>query len=191
MIDYQKLQLAHELAEKLDQRVSIEVCFFRFGTQRYTFNADNFNDSFSDNNLDDFIAKLQELTAPKPKYESGTTVWRINDEDRPVDVYLKKSELNKYQEVYFDGEDWWDVGQLYPTRQVLIEAQIEYWTSLKNEENSTCSDDVSMTPTFKGAIVGFNKEECQHESDGGEFTYHDQGDEQTMSRCKKCGEFYR
>jgi len=48
------------------------------------------------------------------------------------------------------------IKELHPTKESIIEAQIDYWTCLKNEENSTHKEDMSMSPTFEGEIKGFN-----------------------------------
>ncbi len=94
----------------------------------------------------------------KQKYQLGQEVWFVDCnavfsaviDSIGIDEYRVDDGKNK------TGKDWYHVSELYPSREALIVAQLEYWTRLKNEEKSTHSDDMSISPTFEGEIKGFN-----------------------------------
>lgn len=167
MIDYEKLKLAHELAYALSKdtgnRCDIKVSIYFgdkpiFGYCHYG-SEPNFYESMS---IDDLIAKLQELTQPKPKYEIGQEVWFILDRNihyQKIDDISK----NKYGEWTYESNCLHlNEERLYPSRESLIDAQIEYWNSLKK---------------------------CQHESNGKMYGAMEWGAAGQL-KCKKCGEFY-
>lgn len=166
MIDYEKLKIAHELAEKMDIRLSIKVCFFRHGKEKYVLNAPTADDSVSVDSLDCLITKLQELTKPKPKYKINEVVWRVDDEDSPREVYIEEVDFSGDEYVYCDKDGWWVECQLYPTREALIEAQIEYWESLKKCEGNHPIEKLLPRDVINSGIQYLNKngalEKCQH-----------------------------
>ncbi len=266
MIDYDKLQMAHELAAKLDKKCSIEICFFRFSSPRFFFYDENSNEEYYGDSLDDLITKLSEMVEPESKPLCNAVPWTININDLPSDAkigdkFIIKSEngkttIDKIEELvepepkpkndYSVGSKWWFLDgpsfetypeprfieiteqnknhyrvdeEWWPSRESLIEAQIEYWQSLKS-------------PEFEGEIKGFNEcvkenikeallrgqelyhshmesnsslarmpcndvypEQCEHESDG--IVYFSKNFFEFSKfpsgrmKCKKCGEFYR
>ncbi len=211
MIDYDKLKIAHELADKYEQSVSGSVCVTvqyrniennpiyelrHFELQPEFKIIDHITHSFWC--IDDLITKLEDLTKPKPKYEVGQAVYWLADKN--IYSYDVKKIHFEGQDILYSGdyEELYEPS-LYPSRESLIDAQIEYWInlkreyeplfigiwkSLKNNESSTSPDDMSMTPEFEGDIEGFNK--CQHESNGFSYASHP-----PQNKCIKCEEFYR
>ncbi len=176
MIDYEKLKLLHELADKAGRH----LCYGLASENGCSYKAPLF--------LDGLIEELQELTRAKPKYEQGQKLWRLNEENEPVSFFIIG--IEKYISGacgYMDEHmDWWDENHCYSTRRDLIEAQIEHW-SLKLVEES---ESFLTMPKFEGAIVGF-KPECEHEcgdtcpsvaitDEVGIVTY-------SLHKCKKCG----
>ncbi len=136
----------------------------------------------------DLIAELmpqyykskEELTQPDPKYKPGQTLW-YRDEEYNLPMSFKMLGWKSEEDgIYIDG---CKESELYPTKSQLIEAQIEYWKSLREPS--------------EGGVKVF---ECQHESDGkyydiylGMCSFNNQLPYHDFFRCKciKCGEFYR
>lgn len=126
MIDYDKLKIADSLLQKYckdGKEVKIEYCLQYSGNcldQWYTINDETIDH-------DDLIEKLQFLTEPVAKYKDA---WYLNREKiisctvvHAGDHYVCCDETNPEA-----------VGcTMYPTKAELIEAQIEYWLSLKDE----------------------------------------------------------
>lgn len=136
MIDYEKLKLAVEIcSNSLEYYFRVEFCA-RTNSDKldiYLMQGDEIEQSFS--SLDDLIAKLHKLTKPEPKYQVGDEVfYEVNNkikQSRIQSVYPNPDgkiiwytdELNQMQET-----------DLFPTRQSLIEHQLQYWKKLYNEE---------------------------------------------------------
>lgn len=110
---------------------------------------------WSFNDVDELISKLRELCTPpreqhepkkiqpKPKFEVGQTWWFLDGPDFerfPEPKCMKITEENKNR--YRADEEW------YPTKEALIDAQIKYWTSLKNEEKSTNPQNLSIESIY-------------------------------------------
>lgn len=179
MIDYQKLKIAHELAGNCTNYTCV-TCDARFNAaDNISDNLDNeYNyrlyayvkagadetciDEYFDD-IDDLIEKLKELTKseePKSKYKVGDEAWFINDADAICSARISRITVSKAFEAslletcYFD-RDGCLLGaehEIYPTKIALIEAQIELWTSLKNQEKSTDSNNVSMQENCRHRI---------------------------------------
>lgn len=148
MIDYEKLKVAHELAEKLPDEYSVGhywanckssyLDYFRLHNE-YTADFEDFE------SIDDLIDKLQELTQPKPKYrfKPGDSAFFANGKQEIIEKKIKAGGI----ELLWSTDGCTLVREAcYPSREALMDAQIEYWeywSSLKNEEKSTCSEDVS------------------------------------------------
>lgn len=211
MIDYEKLKLAHELCYKLPFDIYSFDCWYRGYATWYVFtyeDCEKINHEHESEDIDKLITKLQELTQeqPKAKFKVGDEVWVRSDKDF-IEGEIVSIEFKKHRFIYDINFDYIDSGikcrepedELYTTREALIEAQIEYWTCLLNQEKSTGSEDVSMAPTFEGEIKGLNqfmdkhKKVCEHEEDG--FGYDKrkslEDPHDMWLKCKKCGEFYR
>jgi hypothetical protein len=221
MIDYDKLNVAHELAEKLRSKdnyvvLDFELLFRSDGTVCQTYEYRPFKgDMLSFDNIDDLIAKLQELTRSKPKYEIGQEVWLLG-----LDNKAWRAEIDDYDstavECYFIKEDrWYREDELFPTREALIDAQIEYWHSKHCEDGR--HEFIDDYTGYKSKCVHCDKPEftktclknqeksthytmmymastpCEHESDGRIYCegISDIAIRGQKLKCMKCGEFYK
>jgi DNA-directed RNA polymerase subunit M/transcription elongation factor TFIIS len=188
MIDYEKLKLAHELCSELKITMQTGVTTYSDGTTAIHCHGNLHGTYFSD--IDDLIAHLKELTQPKPKYEIGSYVWVIF-KDTPVEAIVANCVNGLYELCFDDKSHYIEEKYIQPTRTAVIEAEIEYWTCLKNDEKSTINDDMSkvLTNFVNGLEIKFT---CQHESDEKEY-FHKEGAfsaSTTIYKCKRCGEFY-
>ena len=150
MIDYEKLKIANELAKKIkyetrfhigdNVNASSDFGRFFFSTSIY---FDNDVEVYS--NLDELIARLQELTQSKPKYEVNQLVWYL---DLPVNkIHCGTIAKVRDGEYVIDGsmngtKDDYTESELYPTKQSLIEAQCRYWGEMLCKENGGTFDGV-------------------------------------------------
>ena len=204
MIDYDKLKLAHELAYKRCEhtggRVDVTCCFFDTNIEPEYHFVDYTNDK--DNQcfaIDDLLSKLQELTGElKAKYKDGQEVWYCWNHDVVDNLIVRVVVNEEIKYIVECGRVSMPESGIFSSRQALIEAQIEYWQSLK---------DKTPRAKFKDEIEGYNNSieeridilyghsfnECQHESDGFIHEFNQAGEMGiwTMSKCIKCGEFYR
>lgn len=142
MIDYEKLKLAHELADKLTEHqagthfnagIIPESCTER---EFYIINSmSDYSNPLYYKSIDEFIEKLKELTQPKPKYEVGQKVFAVFP-NYPVSLIseLKITEININDPDVIYRTDGGGIAEayVYPTREALIDAQIAYWESLKH-----------------------------------------------------------
>ena len=147
MIDYQKLQLAHELASELARQneftFAIQVAIGYCGTINYMLKAYLIDEQYM--HIDELITKLRGLVKQEPKYEIGQTVWFVvlSDNWNPIESTILQYDplISKY----FLAGTWFRENEIYPSKEALIEAQMEYWICLKNEEISTQESNMSMT----------------------------------------------
>ena len=168
MIDYEKLKMAHEICSKLnDHYFSIDFCV-NTKSPKYdisiTYAKDGISVDVSD--IEELITKLQELAKPEQKYKVGDEVIFLHHEGIEKGTV---DDVNVYNNCYIyhvvADKEGFQMGEarLFPTRQALIEHQIQYWDSLQ---------------------------ECQHEWSGlpttSEFIPL-----QYQAKCSKCGEFYK
>lgn len=176
-IDYDQLRIAHELAEKIDGFCEFTIYANACSADLFKINYDKVGLSFKHNecylNIDNLIAKLRELTKPESKYKAGDMAWVVDCDEictAFVSEYIN-DEYKLYNCVTISGiptgKDWAQEYELYPTKQSLIEAQIEHWTKLKSDHSE-------------------DKVECQHQDDGKIYFT-----KPPKTRCIKCGEFYR
>ena len=214
MIDYEKLKLAHELAEKIDCVCEFEINVNFPGSDNFKLNYGRCEDHIlytnivSYRSIDDLIVKLKELTQPGHKYEVGQTWWYLEPdigEQFPIPDSLVITKGNKN---WSRKDDEW-----YPSKQALIEAQIAHWQSLResiidfgpklnpvecrHEYKKTlaesgmyfidmCHKCMSSKPYIGPGFI----EKCEHESNGilkdnsGTF-------ELGCYKCKKCGEYFK
>ncbi len=180
MIDYEKIKLAYALAYKYSEqtqsvvRISISISYALGDFCCALSTAFGGEKSYS--NIDEIVSVLQELTKPKCKYEVGSTWWYLDEAEflsYPKPRYLKITEESKNW--YRNDEEW------FPSREALIEAQIEYWASMKPSIKEF-TDEEFVNFMIKAP---FDVEECKHESDGLDYLSNP-----PKTRCKKCGEFY-
>ncbi len=198
MIDYQKLKLVHELADKCNMQIW------------FTASCQNGNGATAIMNLDDLIAKLEELTQPnepQPKYKVGQEIYLLGENS-----YLLGATI---ESIFYDVDGFeyilnFNIGSdyrhrremyLYPTKQALIEAQLRYWSDLAYKERSKPIDEecdhekltvgCSVCDTYKvnpNAPVYFT-EGCRHEPN--DNVYLDLVSREQQFKCKKCGEYYK
>ncbi len=177
MIDYEKLKLAYELVEKSSTHFIVHTVSGKYPNE-FTISSWDNNEEVICDNLDHLITKLCQLTHPKAKYQPGDKVWI---QTNLVIIEVVVSEINQIQDGYYflnsiispsvgftAHED-----DIYPTKQSLIEAQIEYWQKLRDEPVTEYLCDKVAT-------------DCQHESNG--LTYMTNP---PQNKCLKCWEFYR
>lgn len=132
MIDYERLKIAHELADKysnicadrivsvcIDINVGTHINYVIRGVSGLMFVAEDIND---------LIAKLKELThpdEPKPKYKDA---WFVSSHNNIVCTKVE----NQEGYIYCDETNHDALGKnMYPSREALIESQIEYWNKLR------------------------------------------------------------
>ena len=144
MIDYDKLKIAQELVTKVKgAHVVLKTTFIFHGNKNNStyvvwhlgIMRDPPNlpaiENVTFENLDCLISTLQELTGQlKPKYKIGDEVWYIvyGNEWVPISGIITAINPKSFN-CYIDGI-FWPENQLFPTKQTLIESQIEYWQSL-------------------------------------------------------------
>jgi len=193
MIDYGKLREAHELADQAKIAIRTQTRHVNGKYRKFLgwimdFSADNSFES-----IDDLITKLKELTQPEPKYKEGSQVWFTECGDIR-NGYIKSIRNDSYlidlndDVSYCEKED-----DLYPTKSQLIEAQIQYWQSLRDQSEEA----IDIAPTLPDDFVKkvfdhYDAKECQHQSDGHVHTVVSFGAcVEKINKCIKCGEFYR
>ncbi len=174
MIDYQKLQIAHKLGDeycKKNEECLLDIALeFGYTMPQFTLSTNGIFERYIW--IDELIQRLQELTAPKPKYAIGDYVWMVYLEEiyefKILNNIGSKYILDRFKNgLVYESE-------LHPTREALIQSQIDYWCSMR---------ELKKPPT----VEDIEQESCQHESEGS-FS-HDGGLTET-NKCKKCGEFY-
>lgn len=133
MIDYDKLKIAMELAENLKYPHYLSTSMGKGHAEYSIVDCEGSLKSMNliiTESLDDLIAKLQELTEPKPKYEDMLNVyWSFNNDiyEGKLDFITRHEESFRYQILMTNGETInLDESQVYPSKESLIEAQIRY-----------------------------------------------------------------
>lgn len=149
--------------------------------------------------------KLKKLTEPEPKYKVGQLLFTSEDEPNHIHSFIVDEIINEngvfWYLYYVNDGDYSDCGRefnqyredvLYPTRNSLIDAQIEYWKDLKEATKPTYDDVQAALKYFQGSKpnkVDYSKHvECEHEPYMKMPALNDGG---LICKCKKCGEFYR
>lgn len=211
MIDYDKLQEAHTLAQKLTNetgmRADIISVFMDGEPQPEYVLVDYRNDQeLYYTTIDLLIAELRKLTQPAPKYKPGDTWWYIDECNEPCSLLI--NETNK--DWHRNDEEW------FPTKAALIEAQINYWYDLKEDwikcdkcginramgDCWMCARNEAKEPEYcnvSGIKLGKREPEtttgCHHAPDYNVTANYTQHANSMVShvefKCIKCGEFYR
>lgn len=137
MIDYEKLQLAHELAHKYalqsDDVINITVHFMGKDIVYFLDGSAIYESDYG--SIDEVIAKLTELTKPEHKYKIGENIWAISDPEN-VPLMLKVSNCfisNIHHKRCYEFANSFKArfeDDCYPSRESLIESQIKHWQSL-------------------------------------------------------------
>ncbi len=163
MIDFDKLKLAHELCESMDSLYfDISLGMDEGVINLYDANKEN-QLIYDTESIDDLIAKLQELSSLKPKYEINNYIWIVLEDNAPHHKKIINRYLNDGEYIYvvtdlFGASVSYEEDSFFLTKKALIDYQIEYWQSLQ----------------------------CEHPSDDRIYTSNP-----PYFKCKKCGEFYR
>src|SRR5882757_6377138 len=145
MIDYEKLKLAHELAYKYSQSKEWDhLVYIGVGMSnielRYTLTiydkGQDLDIRFDDGcqftyEIDDLITKLQSLTETKSKYAVGSIWWCLGSRGAPFEVEITGKMGGNVDVSFPDGTcRYAAVNELHPSKQALIQAQIDYWHEL-------------------------------------------------------------
>ena len=194
MIDYEKLKLAHELAEKLAKKTDTHV----YVVSKFGFNSissDYFDLCYGGSepkhetfySLSELIIKLQSLThdKPKPKYKVGDTVWTYHADiyEWTIDSIYWEPDINDYRVNLsaIGRKASLTQSDLYPSIELLMKSRVAYWKCRLAEQTKQLKQ--------YAPVCAPSSEECQHESDGSLYFRDTELD--SMRRCVKCGEFYR
>lgn len=206
MIDYRKLEQAHELAKNLSdmkhiyihiqQQISRTDCSYKleYGTAPGDFAWFK--------SIDDLIAYLTELTKTDTKYQVGEHVWVIHSANNlPVKRIIADIDTAALEKYYIANEfqRWFMEHQIYSSQIDLIGKQISYWNNLAKTFNkalitpSKKCEHQSQTPKANSIVHTCVKcfeefiKPCEHVSDGLMHVFN-QGER--VLKCKRCGEFY-
>lgn len=147
MIFYEKLKIAHELADKYAKKeyraVDITIRSYISSDQAPAFLLKLFtNHSQLFETIDDLITKLEEITKTEPKYKQGDEAWFIDcrQQEGPIkrDIAIcsdLRIELFNEEKFYvnFGGDLCIPEDCVFSTKAELIEAQITYWMSQREE----------------------------------------------------------
>lgn len=183
VIDYEKLKFAHELAEKHqkqhEKEISIELNFVHELVE-YILHYGSESDAFSC--IDVLIEKLTELTQPEPKYKVGDILWYIHN-NNPIEVIVAIDISNgerRFCARFLDESCLVDLDECYPSKQSLIEAQLDYWQEQLSEELEQ-----HISPYCEPI------KECTHESCPEYKNAPFKQEYPLDNKCIKCGEFYK
>lgn len=153
MIDYDKLKEAHDLANETE----CEICYglrMASGNILHLYGIDHLIEKLND--IKDLIVKPN-----KPKYEIGQEVWLLDCDmictatiNGWVDDEYRLKGCKSFDDKWSTGKDYALEEQLHSSREDLIDAQLEYWSKLKNE---------SMQPNNGGSgEFRSTREICDH-----------------------------
>jgi hypothetical protein len=195
MIDYEKLKIAHELAADTVEYY-FEAVFGIKGSPDYAlFNASGKRIGEFDTE-DGLLEMLQELTQPGPKYKVDAAVWMLNHEHKPEQyiVFEDLFDIDSYSyTLHNDNLKWREESELHPTKAALIEAQIKYWSNMREEKPQ--ERQYHHPRQYADALISglcapqVGTTGCQHESDGCSYVTSNQS-QMHSKRCIKCGVFY-
>lgn len=186
MIDYKKLEKVHALYP--EGYLKIIPIFDRNGAlyaMNYSMEIEGaMPDYFFE--IDTLITTLEELVKQEPKFKLKQEVWFLHHENIEkgfIDTINTYNGCNIYHLITDDNEGF-QIGEglLFPTRQALIEHQLQYWQKLYNEaldDHGIYRPDIQLNESQ-------DVDRCSHESDGNIYTSCP-----PQNKCIKCGEFYR
>jgi hypothetical protein len=135
MIDFEKIKKAINLAQMISKQESIYIHidiqigdsdeFLSFG-----FLDPNEQYKYWFHNIDDLIAKLEELIKPESKYEVGQTIWFIDSENEICSLIIEHINFIDGIIHYCQNSKGWmlpESERLYSSKEALIQDQIDYW----------------------------------------------------------------
>jgi hypothetical protein len=126
MIDYEKLKLAHSLAQNYYENTGNTVVIewsLSFGCHKYSHKLWINSIKYDHSSVAEIIQKLQELTQKKPKYDIGETVWFKDCDDKIDSMTITKIKHEPSTVVYFDENKGWCVHEkdlLEPQKFVIL-----------------------------------------------------------------------
>jgi hypothetical protein len=184
MIDYEKLKLATDLNHKAGERFVIQLNIYPNDLEFYTLiDTLGSHKKIGYKNLDELIEKLQEITKPKAKYKIGQLIWCVDDDYSPHSFVIESIDFDNNEQQVSYGEPnvtgcYWLESELFPTREALIEHQIQYWLNQRDYK-------IEFYPDLNDAQNNqpqVDVDKCKHESDGlfllsNPLTF----------KCRKCG----
>jgi hypothetical protein len=141
MIDYEKLKICYELADKLSKPAILTISVTHgdigrvYGVLQYDYSLFDakYMGEFKFTCIESLTEKLQSLVRPEPKYKCHDTVWFMDKGQIQKGIIDDINVFNNCHiyHVSSDGEGFM-MGELklFLTRQDLILALIEYWKSL-------------------------------------------------------------
>lgn len=145
MIDYVKLKLAHELAEKLRiiERCEITITHTFWGDKSDPYilyigepDSHKTDGEFDNLNIDDLISKLKELTKSQPKFKIGDTVWCSSFDNKINSITI--TNIQKIEDIYYYTyhEEGYIIDEniCFESCLALIDSKIDYWSQLKEED---------------------------------------------------------
>lgn len=200
MIDYEKLKIAHELAFKFKpaNRLKITYIYTNNGEMYYHLSLEPASPNYEFASIDELIEKLQGLTKHEPKYKVG---W-----------YLLHGHIRHTKFHDGDGFSMCEATSpecagliLFPSRQALIEHQLNYWSrllqdeewhlskELKSDGKFDCDDcgAVGITPDIQSNQSQVDVDGCQHSTNGNIYIIDGFNGSKESFKCIKCGEFYK
>lgn len=128
MIDYDKLKQAHALAVEyaIENNETCNIISTYYGSSNIKYYELHTYSHGHEKllNIDELINRLKELIGPKPEYKDAW--YLIGTQIRCTKVF------NKIGYQFCDESDPESLGRImYPSRDELIQSQIDYWTNLK------------------------------------------------------------
>ena len=135
----------------------------------------------------ELIAK-HKLTKPEPKYKVGQKWWALGNKGMPFEVEIVGIMGGDVDLLYPDGScSYGGVKDLFPTRQALIEHQLQYWRNQLEDElgqhvSNYCEPlrDKPVTEKSCDNVVT----QCKHDVDYSRIEGH------LYYKCNQCGGFY-
>lgn len=153
MIDYDKLKVAVAILKSSNERLQIEYkvgmdsCYNKF--EYFNLTSHDLKINFMRLSLDKLIENLKQLTKPEPRYKIGDQAWYMMvDDGRDFDLATITNVAHNgsrydYTTDCGDNDYWICESDLYPSREALIEAQLKYWQSLANSDDSSINSEDS------------------------------------------------
>lgn len=131
MIDYKKIKQAHESCFDTNYVFTLEFGWedaIEIKLYKHLNGLPQYICDFS--LIDDLITKIRELTGQKTQYKIGQEVWLMQD-GRIVSDEISEIDHESDEKYYLDDDRWYMEHELYPTKEALIDAQVNYWIKMR------------------------------------------------------------